>query len=251
MLVSERRELLLKCLRESFGDESFTAKDVISAKTFGCFDLKDALEANFGTKVLNLKSGLITIKIGRLLEQKCLGKTFGHYEVRIAGRGEVNKYRVLGPPVVKVPLFATRPAPVPPPILPCPPPYPPALRKLLPPVLTIKTVDSVGKVHSEILRDRNGEPLRDTSTAPAEPPKPVAQLALPRSVRIPKICIGGKWREMTAEEYEASTSTQRILGAAAVHPGHMPLQQIGRVEGFGYFPGHSAITPHNSRGFDL
>jgi hypothetical protein len=75
-----------------------------------------------------------------------------------------------------------------------------------PELLTITRVDrTTGSVVTEILRDRNGEPLRDKSVAtPApkaeQPPLPVVQ----RPARMPKVNEGGRWREMTMEEYAAS-----------------------------------------------
>jgi hypothetical protein len=97
------------------------------------------------------------------------------------------------------------PVPEPPPVklppLPCPGPDPLPREQMQPkpPTLTIKTVDDDGHIHTEVLRDKNGEPLRDKSAdAPtADKPEPVKEPEVKSTGPPPK------WRQPTRAELAA------------------------------------------------
>lgn len=159
MLVSERREMLLKALRGSFGEKEFCVKNILR-RVPECEKLLAAIEANCGKSIMRCKQNLVAIKVGRLLEQKLSEKKFGAYELRqYDKRGGANYYKVSGPPVAKAAPEPLHEAHVPPKIE----------------YETETTYDSrTGHITEKLLRNADGSPRvkrPDLMTA-APAPKP-------------------------------------------------------------------------------
>lgn len=174
MLASERRELLLKALQNAFPGREFCVADIMKRTCEP--EMSIALTANFAQGWGKLPEPVIAIKIGRYLQLRIVGKRCGDLALleSLGKRRDITYYRV-------------GPAPKP----------------VLEPVLVIKRVDADGHIHTEILRGKDGEPLRDhgrqaglEATAkherrdepvvdkPAEPP-PVQQTGPPPAWRQP------------------------------------------------------------------
>jgi len=159
--TSNRRENLLKALRVAFGDRKFKVADV----THRIVKLADAelsacLDRIIGAGIPNVARNIAT---GRCLQVRLIGKRFDNLELVVEPGPDsaANVYRVIdhNAPVPQPPLTHTR-------------------------------VDREGRIHTETLRDRNGEPLRDKSSDPPikeepEPPPPAPVPAASRVYRQP------------------------------------------------------------------
>jgi len=167
MLASERRELMLKTLRDTFPGREFCVADILKRTTQP--DMSIALTANFAQGWGKLPVPVIGIKIGRFLEGKLLGKRSDGLQLFSLGkRADVNYYRI-GPP------------------------SPPKVV----PFLVIEHVDGDGHLHQTILKDSHGEPLRDKSADAPVADKPVEPPAVQQTGPPPK------WRQPTKQELAA------------------------------------------------
>jgi hypothetical protein len=170
MLVSERRELVVKALQGAFPGREFCIADILKRTTQP--ELSIALTANFAQGWGKLPPEVVGIKIGRLLQEKIAGRKFGEFELTSLGKrgGDVNYYRI-GPP------------------------SPPKAV----PFLVIERLDGDGHLHQTILKDSKGRPIRAVPEAPpvvdkpAEAPKPAPVATGPPP----------KWRQPTRAELKA------------------------------------------------